>query len=263
MAAGGGPLLQADVEQAPNFSTMSAAEAEAIFKAKFNLSPSDASSGAGPDPGEEKMRRRVLRANSPGTAAAEEEMREAGAREVCEETRGVGGVLARNNIAAVPKANKGKTRMKGTQEAWGAAGGRQGEEGMCGDFADLALEPSLGLEPLSALIEASSADVDSRECAPANATHQDLTRLQAPQGICITYHICESTASEGLFVYVYIASMCVCIYHTQVIAWCQKTRILGMSALCAWTTRRTSFFFRALTFVSAKSAPVRLLFTFT
>ena len=107
-------------------------------------------------------------------------MREAGAREVCEETRGVGGVLTRNNIAAVPKANKGKTRMKGTKEAWGAAAGRQGEEGMFGDFADLALEPSLGLEPqLSALLVASSADVDSRECAPANATHQDLTSYQA------------------------------------------------------------------------------------
>jgi hypothetical protein len=65
------PLLQADVEQAPN-STMSAAEAEAIFKAKFNLSPSDASSGAGPEPGEEKMRKMVLLANSPCTAAAEE-----------------------------------------------------------------------------------------------------------------------------------------------------------------------------------------------
>jgi hypothetical protein len=243
---------------------MSAAEAEAMFKAKFNLSPSDASSGAGPDPGEEKMRRRVLRANSPCTAAAEEEMREAGAREVCEETRGVGGVLARNNIAAVPKANKGKTRMKGTQEAWGAAGGRQGEEGMCGDFADLALEPSLGLEPLSALIGASSAEVDSRECAPANATHQDLTRFQAPQGICIIQHICKSTASEGVCVCTgYIASMCVCIHHTQVVAWCLKTRILGMSAQCAWTTRRTIVFSRALTFVSAKSAQVRLLFTFT
>jgi hypothetical protein len=119
--------------------------------AELNLSPSDASSGAAPDPGEEKMRRRVLRANCPSTAAAEEEMREAGAREVCEEMRGVGGMLARNNIAAVPKETKGKTRMKGIQEAWGAAGGRQGEAGICGDFADLALESSVGLEPLSAL----------------------------------------------------------------------------------------------------------------
>ena len=101
---------QTDVEQSP--STMSAAEAEAIFMAKFNLSPSDASLGVAPDPEEEKMRRRVLRVNSPCTAASEEEMREAGARELCEETRGVGGVLARNNIAAVPKANKGKPRMK-------------------------------------------------------------------------------------------------------------------------------------------------------
>jgi hypothetical protein len=41
----------------------------------------------------------MLRANSPCTAAEEEEMREAGAREGCEATRGVGGVLARNNIA--------------------------------------------------------------------------------------------------------------------------------------------------------------------
>jgi large subunit ribosomal protein L35 len=85
---------------------MSAAETEAIFMAELNLSPSDASSGAAPDPGEEKMRRRVLRANSPCTTAAEEEMREASAREVCEETRGVWGVLARNDIAAVPKASK-------------------------------------------------------------------------------------------------------------------------------------------------------------
>jgi ubiquitin len=139
------PLLETVVQQAPK-STMSAAEAEAIFMAKFNLSPSDAASGAAPDPEEEKMRRRVLRANSPCTAAAEAEMREAGAREVCEETRGFGGMLARNNIAAVPKANKGKPRMKGTQEAWAAAGGRQGEEGLRGDFADLALEPSLGLD---------------------------------------------------------------------------------------------------------------------
>jgi hypothetical protein len=30
--------------------------------------------------------------------------------------------LADYNIAAVLKANKGKTRMKGKQEAWGAAG---------------------------------------------------------------------------------------------------------------------------------------------
>ena len=44
MAAGGGPLLQADVEQAP--SAMSAAEAETIFMARLNLSPSDGSSGA-------------------------------------------------------------------------------------------------------------------------------------------------------------------------------------------------------------------------
>ena len=172
-----------DVKQAP--STMSAAEAEAIFKAKFNLSPSDASSGAGPDLEGEKMRRSVLQANSPCTVAAEEEMREAGAREACDETRGVGGVLARNNIAAVPKANKDKTRMKGKQEAWRAAGGRQVEKGMCGDFAELALEPSLGLEPLSALIGANSTHVDSRKCAQANATHQDLTRFQASQGICI------------------------------------------------------------------------------
>jgi hypothetical protein len=70
-------------------------------------------------------------------------------------------VLVRNNIAAVPKAIKGNPRMKGTQEAWGAAGGHQDEEGMCGDFADLVLEPSLGLE--RALMAASSAHVDSRE----------------------------------------------------------------------------------------------------
>ena len=44
VAAGGGPLLQADVEQAP--SIMSVAEAEAIFMARFNFSPSDGSSGA-------------------------------------------------------------------------------------------------------------------------------------------------------------------------------------------------------------------------
>jgi hypothetical protein len=96
------PPLQADVVKA--FGIMlsaapAAAAGEAIFMAKFNLSPSD----------------------------DEEEMREAGAREACEETRGVGGVLARNNIAAVPKANKGSPRMKGAQEACGAAGGRQGE----------------------------------------------------------------------------------------------------------------------------------------
>jgi hypothetical protein len=68
------------------------------------------------------MRRRVLRANSPCTTAAEEEMREASAKEVCEEARGVWGVLARNDIAAVPKASKDNPRIKGTQEAWGAAG---------------------------------------------------------------------------------------------------------------------------------------------
>jgi hypothetical protein len=45
VAAGGGPLLQADVEQAQAPSTMSVAEAEAIFMARFNLSPSDGSSG--------------------------------------------------------------------------------------------------------------------------------------------------------------------------------------------------------------------------
>ena len=98
-------------------------------------------SGAAPD-----LKRVASQLPLSGTATAEEEMREAGAREVCEQTRGVGGVLARNNIAAVPKANKGKTRMKGTQEAWAAAGGRQGEEGLCGDFGDLVLEPSLGLD---------------------------------------------------------------------------------------------------------------------
>jgi hypothetical protein len=43
-AAGRGPLLQPDVEQAP--SIMSVAEAEAIFMARFNLPPSDGSSGA-------------------------------------------------------------------------------------------------------------------------------------------------------------------------------------------------------------------------
>jgi hypothetical protein len=48
------PLLETDVEQTP--STMSAAEAEAIFMAKFNLPPSNASSGAAPDP--EELRRR-------------------------------------------------------------------------------------------------------------------------------------------------------------------------------------------------------------
>ncbi len=57
--------------------------------------------------------------------------------------------------------------MKGAQEASGAVGGHQGEGGMCGDFADLALEPSLVLEPsltletLSAQMTASSADVNS------------------------------------------------------------------------------------------------------
>ena len=40
---GGGPLLQADVEQGP---IMSASETEAIFMVRFNLSPSDRSSGA-------------------------------------------------------------------------------------------------------------------------------------------------------------------------------------------------------------------------
>ena len=88
--------------------TMSAAEAEAIFKAKFNLSPSDASSGAGPDPGEEKMRRRVLRANSPCTAATEEEMREAGAREVWEETRESGVFLLATTLQGYPRQTKAK-----------------------------------------------------------------------------------------------------------------------------------------------------------
>ena len=45
VVAGGGPLLQADVEQDPG-SIMSVAEAEAIFMVRFNLSPSDRSSGA-------------------------------------------------------------------------------------------------------------------------------------------------------------------------------------------------------------------------
>jgi hypothetical protein len=58
---------------------------------------SEGSSGAAPHLEEEKMWRRVLRANSPCTTAAEEEMREAGAREGCETTRGFGGVLTRNN----------------------------------------------------------------------------------------------------------------------------------------------------------------------
>jgi len=43
VATGGGPLLQADVGQAPG--TMSLAEAEAMLMARFNLSPSGASSG--------------------------------------------------------------------------------------------------------------------------------------------------------------------------------------------------------------------------
>ncbi len=166
--------------------------------ADLNLSPSDASSGAAPDPGEEKMRRRVLRANSHSTAAAEEEMREAGAREVCEEMKRVGGMLSRHNIAAVPKENKGKVRMKGTQEAWGAAEQRQGEAGICGDFADLALESSVGLEPLSALIAASSAHVDSREFAPANATHQTLPASK-PLKVCAHVCVCEECAGEVTF----------------------------------------------------------------
>ncbi len=70
---------------------------EAIFMAKFNLSPPEGSSGG------------------PG----------------CEATRGVEEMLDHNNIAAVPTANKGKTKMKGAKEASGAAGGRQDEEGMC------------------------------------------------------------------------------------------------------------------------------------
>ena len=73
------------MEKAPSImlsSTAAAAEGETIFMAKFNLSPSD----------------------------DEEEMREAGAREVCEETRGVGGVLTRNSIAVVPKAKKRQTQ---------------------------------------------------------------------------------------------------------------------------------------------------------
>ena len=178
------PPLQVDVEKAPSIMS-AAAVGEAIFMAKFNWSSSEGSSGAAPNLEEEKMRRRVLRANSPCTAAAEEEMREAGAREGCEATIGVGGVLARSNIAAVPKEDKGKTKMKGAHEASGAAGARQGEGGMCGDFADLALEPSLALEPLSAQMAASSAHVDSRECALANATHIDLPRFHASPGICI------------------------------------------------------------------------------
>ncbi len=94
-------------------------------------------------------------------------------------------MLARDNIAAAPKENKVKTKMKGAQEASGAAGGRQVEGMMCGDFADLALEPSLALEPMSAQMAASSAHVDSRECALVNDAHIDIPRCQASPGICI------------------------------------------------------------------------------
>ncbi len=91
-------------------------------------------------------------------------------------------MLARDNIAAAPKENKVKTKMKGAQEASGAAGGRQVEGRMCGDFADLALEPSLALEPMSAQMAASN---DSRECALVNDAHIDIPRCQASPGICI------------------------------------------------------------------------------
>ena len=84
------PPLQVDVEKAPNIISADAV-GEAIFMVRFNWSSSEGSSGASPNLEEEKVRRRVLRTNSLCTTAAEEEMREAGARDGCETTRGVGG----------------------------------------------------------------------------------------------------------------------------------------------------------------------------
>ena len=146
---------------------------------------------------EERKQRAVERnrftSSSTSAAAAEEMMREAGARQSCEATRGVGFCLAGNNIAA---QNKGKTKLKWAQEASGAAGGRE------------------------------ISQVDSRECALANGTPQDLTRFQTFQGIAL-YKTCTNRHPLKVCAYAYIASICVCIFQTQVVAWYPKMRILG------------------------------------
>jgi hypothetical protein len=149
---------------------------------------------------QQAMERNSFTSSSTSAAAAEEMMREAGARQSCEATRGVGFCLAGNNIAA---QNKGKTKLKGAQETSGAAGGRE------------------------------ISQVDSRECALANGTPQDLTRFQTFQGIAL-YKTCTNRHPLKVCAYAYFASICVCIFQTQVVAWYPKMRILGLSAPCAW-----------------------------
>jgi hypothetical protein len=140
---------------------------------------------------------RNIRFTSSSTCAAdaEEMMREAGASQSCETTRGVGFCLTANKIATVLKENKGKTKLKGAQEASGTAGGREISE------------------------------VDSRECALANGTPQDLTRFQSFQGIAL-YKTCTNRHHLKVCAYGYITSICVCIYQTQVVAFYPKRRIL-------------------------------------
>ena len=100
------PPMQVDVEKEPSIMS-AAAVGEAIFMAKFNWSSSEGSSGATPNLEDETMPRRVFRANSPYTAAAVEEMREAGAREGCETTRSSrGGCLLATTLQRYPRKTK-------------------------------------------------------------------------------------------------------------------------------------------------------------
>ncbi len=144
---------------------------------------------------QQAVERNRFASSSTCDADVEEMMREAGSRQSCETTRGVGFCLDDNKIATALKENKGKTKMKGVQEASGTVGGRK------------------------------ISQVDSRECALANGTPQDLTPFQSFQGITL-YKTYTNRHHLKVCAYAYIASICVCIYQTQVVAFYPKRRIL-------------------------------------
>ena len=112
-----------------------------------------------------------------------------------EETRGVGGVLARNNIAGYPRQTKANQDERGTK-GMGSSGGGEGDEGMCGNFADLALEPSLGKQCACRLKGVCTSQRHSSRTYP----------LPSLQGIYALFDTCKSISSEAGGVYEYIAS---------------------------------------------------------
>ena len=100
-------------------------------------------------------------------------------------------------------------------------GVRQGEGGMCGDFGDLALEPSMTPEPslvlerLRGQMKENSTHVDSRECTLVNDPCRRSPFASLSRYMYYITHV-NRHPLKGCVWYVYIAIR-VSIYHTEVV----------------------------------------------